>query len=149
MKYFIYIIIFLVAIAVIAGFFVVGSPQTERMRRFDERRVQDLQSIQWQIINYWTSKSILPTELSQLNDSISGFVVPKDPVSGADYTYQVKDLNNLVFELCANFEISSLENNPGIAKQAYPYAISENWQHGEGRQCFERKIDPQLYPPKR
>lgn len=134
MKIFIYVVIILVTIVIIAGFFVVGSPQTERMRRFDERRVQDLQSIQYQIINYWTSKSILPIQLSQLNDSISGFTIPKDPVSGIDYAYRVKNSATLEFELCANFETISL---------------NENWQHDKGRQCFERKIDPQLYPPKR
>jgi hypothetical protein len=23
----------------------------------------------------------------------------------------------------------------------------DNWTHGAGEQCFERTIDPQLYPP--
>jgi len=23
-----------------------------------------------------------------------------------------------------------------------------NWQHGQGETCFERTIDPELYPPK-
>lgn len=148
MKIFIYIIIILVAIAVIAGFFVVGSPQTERMRRFDERRVQDLQNIQYQIINYWTSKSILPTQLFQLNDSISGFTIPKDPVGGADYKYRIKNSATLEFELCADFETSSLADQ-ATPKPLYPYGAYENWQHDQGAQCFKRKIDPQLYPPKR
>ena len=147
MKIFIYIVIVLVAIAVIAGFFIVGSPQEERLRRFDEKRVQDLQSIQYQIINYWTSKSVLPVTLSNLNDSISGFIVPKDPVSGLDYTYRIKNSNNLIFELCANFETAGLVNNQ-LTKPVYPYGMEENWQHDKGMKCFERKIDPQLYPPK-
>ncbi len=148
MKIFIYTIIILVAIVVIAGFFVVGSPQQERLRRFDERRTQDLQNIQYQIINYWTSKSMLPIALSNLNDSISGFIVPKDPVTGLDYVYRIKNSGQLIFELCANFETSNSNNEINIVKAPSLYSIRENWQHDKGARCFERKIDPQLYPPR-
>ncbi len=149
MKYFIYIVIILVAIAVIAGFFVVGSPQEERLRRFDERRVQDLQQIQSQIINYWSNKSQLPQTLSQLKDDISGFNVPKDSQTGEDYQYEIK--NSLTFALCANFSLPSLEIETRKSVPTYDYYgyTSQNWQHKEGLVCFERKIDPQLYPPKR
>src|SRR3989344_4126063 len=40
-KAFAYIASALVLVGVIAGFFMAGSPQEERLRRFDERRVQD------------------------------------------------------------------------------------------------------------
>ena len=141
MKIFIYIVIVLVAIAIIAGFFVVGSPNQERLRKFDERRVQDLKSIQYQIINYWTSKSMLTSQLHDLEDSISGFKAPHDSVSGAEYIYNVKNAATLEFELCANFETSNLNSRD-------VYESLENWQHDMGMQCFARKIDPQLYPPK-
>src|SRR3989344_1321840 len=47
----------LVLAAVITGFAVMGSPSAIRALRFDERRVQDLGSIQWEIVNYWEQKS--------------------------------------------------------------------------------------------
>ncbi|MDX1608392.1 MAG: DUF5671 domain-containing protein [Candidatus Spechtbacterales bacterium] len=54
------IIIGLVGIILVAGFVVAGSPQEERLRRFDERRINDLNSIQWQVVNFWQQKDRLP-----------------------------------------------------------------------------------------
>jgi hypothetical protein len=151
MKYFIYTIISIVTIAVIAGFFVVGSPQEERLRRFDEQRVGHLQTIQWEIVNYWQSKEKLPESLEELNDPIRGFIAQHDPHTGESYEYALK--GPLTFELCATFARPS-----PAAREAVPIAkpfpdgphggIEENWQHGEGRTCFERTIDPDFYPPR-
>ena len=100
-KYFAYPVSAAVLLAVIAGFFVVGSPQEERVFRFDEQRVYDLQMIQGQLVSFWQTKEKLPQNLSELSDPISGFVAPKDPESGQDYAY--KKTGNLSFKLCANF----------------------------------------------
>ena len=148
MKYFIYFIILVIAIAVISGFFIVGSPMQERLRRFDERRVQDLQIIQSEIINYWTNKDNLPRQLSDLQDNIRGFAVPKDPENSSDYGYEVR--GNLDFVLCANFNGSSLPENTSVPKPAHPdpYYQQSNWQHNSGNVCFDRNIDPQIYGPR-
>ncbi|MBI2024938.1 MAG: hypothetical protein HYT03_02555 [Candidatus Harrisonbacteria bacterium] len=141
MKYFAYGIIGVVAASVIAGFFIVGSPGTERLRRFDEQRIQHLQIIQSEILNYWINKERLPSVLSELQDSIRGFVVPKDPESGADYEYIVRGPEE--FTLCAVF---ALENQPNArVLSPEPYASEQNWQHGIGKFCFDRKIDKELY----
>src|SRR3989344_5719035 len=63
----------LVGIALVAGFFIGGSPAHLRQLRFDEQRLQDLQVIQSQIIYHWQQTSQLPSALDQLNDSITGF----------------------------------------------------------------------------
>src|SRR3989338_8982898 len=99
MKFFIYFIITIVAVAVVAGFFIVGSPQEERLRRFDEQRVSDLQNLQYQILNYWQNKNKLPVVLSDLRDDISGFVPPVNPESGAEYGFRVIDNKQLKFDL--------------------------------------------------
>lgn len=155
MKYFIWTIIVLVVAAVMAGFFVVGSPQQERLRRFDERRVSDLQVIQSEIINYWIRKEKLPDNTDQLRDDIRGFAAPKDSQTGDAYIYRVQDKQNLIFELCAVFVASNLDdwNNINAPKAPYPYPyglydIQQNWQHDKGLVCFERKIDPELYKPR-
>ena len=156
-KIFIYAVIAIVAIAVIAGFFIVGSPQSERLRRFDDQRVSDLQIIQGQIIYYWQNKEKLPATLNDLKDPISGFNPGKDPETGADYAYQVK--GELEFSLCANFNLfnmpsveSSESVKPYAERLTYPsqyYPSSDyNWEHGAGLVCFERKIDPELYKPR-
>lgn len=149
MKYFVYIIIGIVAVAIIAGFFIVGSPLDARLRAFDERKVQDLQNIQWQIVNFYQNKARLPQTLAELTDSISGFVAPKDPQTGMNYTYTTQ--GTLTFSLCATFNKASEGIHP-IIYSTYPAgSISENWEHGEGNVCFERTIDPDFYPvhPKR
>ncbi|OGN33837.1 MAG: hypothetical protein A3F98_02075, partial [Candidatus Yanofskybacteria bacterium RIFCSPLOWO2_12_FULL_41_8] len=71
-------LIILVAVGVAAGFWIAGSPAQQRAIRFDERRVSDLSNIQYQVLNYWQRKQVLPQNTQQLNDSISGFVSPKD-----------------------------------------------------------------------
>lgn len=132
-----------VCVGVVVAFFVVGSPQQERLRRFDDERVSNLQNIQWQVVNYWQSKGMLPRRLSDLNDSISGFNEPIDPVSGAFYGYEVR--GEYQFILCADFTLESRTSSKEI--QPIARGIEENWEHGSGRVCFERTIDPELYRP--
>lgn len=152
MRIFTYVIIVIVAAAITAGFFIVGSPSEERLRRFDEKRIQDLQFIQGEIINYWQSKGQLPDNLGKLNDSIRGIAVPEDPELAKDYAYFVKA--ELTFELCATF---NLENRghasnslavirpPKIPYPAESVAQANNWDHEAGYFCFERTIDKDLY----
>ncbi len=150
-KIFIYLIIAIVALAVVAGFFIVGSPQSERLRRFDDQRISDLQIIQGQIIYYWQNKEKLPQILNDLKDPISGFTPAKDPQTGEGYGYNVKGA--LEFSLCANFNLPSLESGkPSIELPTYPpqYRPSgdSNWEHAAGYVCFERTIDPEFYKPR-
>src|SRR3989344_3807418 len=57
--------------SIAAGFNVLGTPQSQRMLRYDSQKVSDLQNIQWEIINYWQQKGVLPTTLAELKDPIS------------------------------------------------------------------------------
>lgn len=149
MKYFVYTVIGIVVAAIIAGFFIVGSPKEERLRRFDERRVQDLQFLQSEIINYWLTKSRLPENVFALRDDIRGVAIPRDPQTGDEYRYEVK--GSLTFSLCASFARPSVAP-PGVPKPVRPiepsYFGEENWQHGAGFICFERTIDPERYRPR-
>lgn len=133
--------------SIVVGFFVVGTPTDQRNRRFDEQRVQELQMLQEQIVNYWTLKHNLPSDLSQLQDNISGFVVPKDPDTEMAYEYKI--LEPLKFELCATFvrPNSDLDFRFKEAPQyAVPYdSFKQNWNHESGKTCFTRTIDPELY----
>ena len=49
----------LVLVTIIAGFFIIGTPQQMRVQKQDAIRLQDLQNIQWQIVNYWQQKESL------------------------------------------------------------------------------------------
>lgn len=139
----------LAIVSVVAGFFIIGTPGEIRMLRYDEQKVSDLQSIQYQVVNYYQQKGELPEDLGGLSDPISGFMTPMDPQTGEGYTYAVTGA--LSFELCATFN----EPTPDTAGQgsypsrdmAYPsMGIDENWQHEAGETCYARSIDPERYP---
>ena len=126
----------IILIMVIGAFFIVGSPMQARLLQFDQQRVSDLQGIQSQIVNYWQRKGQMPASLSDLEDSISGYVVPADPQTDQSYEYYLKDSTALKFELCAVFNLSSKVQS--TAKYPYPASgeYSQNWDHGQGRGCF-------------
>lgn len=136
--------------SIIAGFFIVGSPATQRQRRFDEQRITDLQVIQNEIVNYWQQKEKLPVKLDDLKNSISGFNPPNDPETNVAYEYNIKE--PLTFELCSIFKTENLLSGQGPRiSQPIPYyegPYQQNWSHGIGRTCFSRTIDPDLYKEK-
>lgn len=139
--------------SIVTGFSVMGSPSRQRNAEFDQRKTNDLQSIQWQIVNHWQRKQALPAALDDLNDPIGGYVVPTDPQTGASYEYRTVPGGQPSFELCATFNGESLKrpmpgNEMTAPSRAFPYdARNEVWEHPAGRHCFDRSIDPELYPP--
>ena len=138
-------VVIIVVAAIIGGFFLAGSPFQERLRRFDQQRVYDLQSIQSEIINYWQKKNSLPVTLDALADPISGFLPPRDPETKAAYEYRAT--GPLAFELCATFETDSSKNSDAT-RMAYPIGpggTQDSWAHAAERICFARTIDPELY----
>ncbi|PIP63014.1 hypothetical protein COW98_00895 [Candidatus Roizmanbacteria bacterium CG22_combo_CG10-13_8_21_14_all_35_9] len=146
LKYFVWSISALVLAVIITGFFLIGSPQKERIARFDQQRVYNLQSIQSEIVNYWVNKRTLPQNFSVLEDPISGYKVPTDPETNSQYEYIIKGPDS--FELCAIFGSASSDSGNLKTPIAVPAgSYNQNWQHGAGITCFERTIDPQLYPP--
>ena len=153
--------IVLVLASIVGGFLIVGSPGKQRALRFDSQRVSDLTNIQWRVVSYWQSNGKLPADLSVLNDSISGFMVPSDPETHAAYEYV--STTTLKFELCAAFALQSLDTSGrGVSGQGgggviypttnvssspyYPGSGNDSWAHPSGRFCFDRTIDPKQYP---
>lgn len=131
--------------SIVAGFFTAGSPMKARLYNFDERKVSDLQSIQYEIMNTWQRKQVLPNSLAELNNTISGFKVPVDFQTAKGYEYSLKSATS--FELCAEFNLPTDFGAVGRSISAYPSdSYGDNWNHESGRQCFERSIDPALYP---
>ncbi len=157
-------------VAIVAGFIAVGSPASQRAYRFDSQRINDLTSIQGQIVSYWQQKEKLPEALSDLNDALSWFTVPVDPETSQPYEYSVKGImgtkdapSGLSFELCATFSRATRDDkgrgeygygrggftmaSPVAYDMAYPIMDGQdNWKHEEGRTCFTRTIDPDKYP---
>lgn len=134
-----------VLVSVIFGFFTAGSPLKARLYRFDEQRVNDLQNLQYQIVEYWIQKQVLPESLGALKNDITGFMAPTDPETNLPYAYKAND--KLSFDLCATFNLSSFAalNVPKSAPIQYYEPYQQNWNHESGEKCFTRTIDPQLY----
>ncbi len=161
-KVFVLSAVLLFAASIFFGFKVMGSPATQRALRLDSRRVSDLQSIQWQVINYYQQKEAMPQKLEDLKDPLSYSSIPVDPEfeKGKVYEYNLKE--GLTFELCADFsapmpqgwvEDGGVKVIPMFADKmatsiAYPGGMSDDsWDHEAGRTCFERTIDPEIYKP--
>src|SRR5688572_23136402 len=89
--------------AICYSFTIIGSPATQRALRLDDRRVGDLQDIQWQVINFWQQKEKLPATLAELTDPISGWSVPVEPEFEKGKAYEYRVIAPLQFELCATF----------------------------------------------
>ena len=164
--------IVLVVFAISYSFAIMGSPAKQRSLRLDDRRVSDLQSIQYQVINYWQQKEKLPEDLTKLTDPISGYSLPVEPEfeKGKKYEYNLLDKNKLTFQLCAEFSLPMPKGwkeyqdyyrggvlpmmettDVSISPLSYPYpgpgGSNESWDHQTGRTCFERTIDKDIYPP--
>lgn len=143
--------VILVIVSIVVGFFIVGSPATQRAYRLDQERVSDLQNIQWQIVNYWQQRQSFPKALADLNDPISNYFVPSDPETGEQYEYRLGE--GLSFELCATFAKESRGGNVAVERTKPVPARgefgleNEIWTHQSGEKCFKRIIDPKRYPP--
>jgi hypothetical protein len=144
----------LVVATILSGFLIIGTPGQVRSYRLDDQKVNDLQSIQSQIVSYWQAHGALPANLSNLNDPLGGFTVPTDPQTGASYEYATTSA--LAFKLCADFNAQTQPNSPTVSSVpampapagAVGYDLaSDAWFHGVGRACFVRIIDPRRYPP--
>ena len=113
--------------SVIGGFLLLGSPVQERVRRLDNRRVDDLGKIRRATDLYWTRHGRLPSSLQELSQEPGVVVNSRDP--GATQRYEYRVLSISTYELCASFERNSGEERYGIDK--------DFWSHGAGRQCFQ------------
>lgn len=154
----------LIVASVVWSFTVIGTPKEQRAWRLDQRRVEDLQSIQWQVIGFWQQKERLPESLNEVTTPLSGFAVPVDPEFEKGFSYAYRKTDDLKFELCATFSagmprgwqeyggggggMPMFSGGRDIAV-SYPYhgSINENWDHEIGEKCFEREIDKDIYPP--
>lgn len=133
----------LLFISIVLGFFVSGSPKTERMRTFDNTRANDLMSLASCISSYANDQKALPKSLNELkSDSRYAYCAnKKDPEGGLSYVYTIKnesveigEVTKGEFELCADFSLSSLENGMGSDKTFY-MNNSKWYEHGAGLEC--------------
>jgi hypothetical protein len=129
----------LVALVVIAGFGIVESPFQARLRRFDERRMDDLieiqQTIERQVVEYMRDgelrlKRPLPRSLEEVAEFVAQDEYGRDlrivdPQTGKKYEYSVKSETS--YELCAEFSLEEKSQYRGR-------------NHPAGRYCFVEDV---------
>ncbi len=156
-----------VLVGLIAGFTIIGAPASQRDLRDDQTRSSNLQSIQWEVINFYQRTGKLPASATDLVDPLypNNVEFYKDPASGAPYEYRTIASSTPVFELCADFALASrtedLKGRGGYGGESpsYPVGFSSKYsyvdyypnygdafEHTEGHNCFTRIVDPSRYP---
>jgi len=111
-----------VAIVLILGFGVLGSPGKQRLVGSDLRRVQLLVELAQQIKLKWQTSARVPASLDEFPK-----VKTQDPVSARVFSYHPK-LNGQ-YELCASFATDN-RNLPNTN-------TADAWLHPRGDYCFQ------------
>lgn len=130
-KVFLATIVIVVAASVGYGIFLLGSPGEQRLIRFDQRRVSDLDNIARTIDAYWETNEELPKSLEDLSDPRYFVRAIEDPDTGETYDYRV--LGEAEYELCAVFSTDSTQYAEGYRRRFSTKA----WEHGVGEKCFQ------------
>ena len=117
----------LVVAVVVVGLYIAGSPGEQRLLRFDERRIRDLQMISRSIQTHADKTDRLPGELSELVGGQLLRKLPLDPVSEEAYVFE--PVGEHGYRLCAEFSRPS-RNLPQ----------PDAWSHDAGYQCFDFKL---------
>ncbi len=132
----------IVTIAVVWGILLAGSPMSERLRKFDDRRVEDFRTIQSEInataygskVNMPTMPNApvypIPATLQELAEKpVYQKISLNDPQTGTPYIYTVHDQTR--YALCATFNTVRDQN----------YDVF--WNHPAGYHCFEVDVTKQ------
>lgn len=143
-RLFVGFVVVMVSVAAAIGLYLAGSPTKERERRFDDQRVNDLQSIASAIDLYYENKNVLPVSIPDLmsaQQAVGGFYIQSitDPSTAKPYEYQVTGV--VTYNLCATFDGSSTdaENTSRAVKMSAPYPIlpvGRDWNHAAGYVCY-------------
>lgn len=123
-----------VVVATLAGAIVVmGPPAAQRAEKLDRKRVLDLWHIERAVDGYAESKDALPPDLDTLAKQPGQRLPTTDPDGGPPYAYEITGKRS--YRLCAVFTTDTA----AAQEVAMPWS-SEEWNHGIGRHCFDRKI---------
>lgn len=128
-----------VAAAVVVGYLKIDAPSVVREIRLDEEQLNDLREMQWRIEEFHQVNGAFPGSLEEV---FAGLPVPVAPEGRAAYDFNVTGADT--YELCATFAAATPESERNMAKPVVAdstfYYQNQNWEHGAGRKCFERRI---------
>lgn len=133
-----------VVLGIISGFWILGTPQRQRLIAADRERISDLINISNQLYQRANNAQSLdqPFELPASLDQASriGQAAQTDPITNQPYTY--RRLSNTTYELCATFATDTST----YSLQPTPNGANQRWQHPVGEHCFEFDVlEPAQY----
>lgn len=123
----------IVSCTVIYGFIDGGSPRAARNKRYDDTRIQNIQSISNSVNRYYQRKMVLPyTILEASTDSGQGGYLPEqqDPETNIAYGYQI--VSDKEYKVCATFATDTINNTPQYLAE---------FAHPSGLYCLTLKVD--------
>jgi fructose-1,6-bisphosphatase/inositol monophosphatase family enzyme len=117
-----------VVVAVGAGLYIAGRPSEARLRKLDQRRVQDMSVIAGAVESYASQQKHLPASMPDVTWLPQE--TRRDPVSGQPYEYRAT--GSSTYELCAAFDrATDLSDEP---------QRGDRWHHAAGRACFPQTV---------
>ncbi len=126
--------------SIVWGFSVLGSPNTQRLIKYDEQKISDLSNLRSAIENHYALNGSLPASLDNLDPNYYYFS-KLDLQTQKPYEY--RKTSDLKYELCAEFNRSNV-GNTNIQYSTMPYNPN-TWIHQVGRHCFAEQINPNMY----
>jgi hypothetical protein len=116
----------------VAAMLVMGSPEAQRESRLDRKREQDMGRIARAIDSRTAAGKPLPADLASLAREPGRRLSIADPATAAPYAYAITGDHR--YRLCAVFTTDT-------AEESRRQWIDQQWLHGPGRHCFDRKAD--------
>jgi len=112
----------------ISARFIIDSPRVSKQKRVDQETVNNLQSIDMSVRNYFSKTGKLPKTLDDMRKTD---LSPEVRQSSANIVYEMRIGN--IYRLCADFERSNKDDNDIMVSY-----VSSDWRHDSGRVCFDR-----------
>ena len=134
----IYAALVVVAVVVVWGFSLIGSPSFNRKVTADRNRIEDLGRLRDDVEQYFQDQRKLPEKLTDLEKvkRWNGYQRNlEDPATKKQYDYKASDTYS--YELCSDFELTSKEAE---LEQSRYNRDDKSWEHGVGHHCFKFDI---------
>jgi hypothetical protein len=125
-----------VAMGLLAGFLVLGTPGQQRLIAADRQRLQDLSDIAQNLYG----KASNTRDPYKLPTALTAGSFRTDPITRSPYEY--RRVSDSIYQLCAKFDTDS---NTYSWSNRTQNADTDRWQHPRGRHCFEFNVKEQ--PP--
>ena len=115
--------------------FIVESPTATRNRIMDNNVLNNFDTINNAINDYYYKYKKLPDDLEMLKDTQAYLTNSnlQDPATKVRFDYKIKSGNE--YELCATFKAS----NKNQTDMSYVY-LKDRWPHDAGYQCLSQKV---------